>query len=358
MSFTEFLNAKVRKCILPDRTVSESDEERASTIIFAQKDVAAPSDDYNSSPHSGNLPRAKRARGTFHLKYGYVADDEAAPDDVSNGLFTEADLKEWNSIIDNKVFGPVISRDNLPPDSKPCRTRFRRTWKLGVRADERKAKSRFLVCETNDPRDVEITTEMPSAWIRRMAVVGGLSKGWSSATIDVKTAFLLVPLPKEHGEIFVKLPNSLPDEIQELGFKPNEIRKLNKSLYGLKEAPRLFNEFLVKTLAPLGWTPIVSGVFEKVKMIQRTDGSHTKKRIGYLIAYVDDLLCLSKDPLRDLEEVSGLLKCSDLLKVDGTAQRHVGMQITATEKSFFFDINGYIKDIPDFESEIDALGHE
>lgn len=286
-------------------------------------------------------PRCARAagKGSFHLKYGYVAADEALPEEVSAGVFNAADLKEWTSIIDNQVLLPAC---DLPEGAKACRTRFRRTYKLTVHS-ERVPKSRFLVCETNDPRQVEITTEMPNAWIRRMVVIAGLSRGWSAATIDVKTAFLLVPLPPEHGDIYVKLPSHLPEVITQLGFTPGAIHKLQKSLYGLKEAPRLFNEFLAEQLAPLGWDRIVGGVY------RRPDNS------GYLVAYVDDLLVLSENPIADLEKVATLLKCSDLLPVDTKAQRHVGMEITATPTSFFFDCNAYIAGIPAFEEDINAL---
>lgn len=73
------------------------------------------------------------------------------------------------------------------------------------------------------------------------------------------------------------------------------------------------------------------------------------------MAYVDDVLCFSPHPEKDLEQIARLLKCSDLLPVNHVPQRHVGMEITATTESFFFDVNGYIRSIPDYESQINAL---
>lgn len=327
--------------------ISRNEDQGVKAIIFAKF----------KGEHAVDL-KCKRTHGTFHLKYGYVAEDEAPLNDVLSGRFNEADLKEFQSIIDNGVFGPAVT---LKPGVKACRTRFRRTYKLAIRVnDPPKPKCRFLVCETNDTRDVEITTEMPSSWIRRLVVTKGLSDGFKSATIDVKTAFLLVPLPPEHGDIYVKLPDHLPECILSLpgNFRPGQIRKLNKSLYGLKEAPRLFNEFLANKLSGLGWNVIVSGVFEKIKKEKQKDGSFLDVRVAYLIAYVDDLLCMSRDPKSDLEEVASILQCADLLEVNSVSQRHVGLQITATATSFFFDINSYIKDMPDYEKEIDQLGDE
>lgn len=42
--------------------------------------------------------------------------------------------------------------------------------------------------------------------------------------------------------------------------------------------------------------------------------------------------------------------------MDSTPQRHVGIDITAHDGSLYFDVNGYIAGIPDFESDIDMLG--
>lgn len=81
-------------------------------------------------------------------------------------------------------------------------------------------------------------------------------------------------------------------------------------------------------------------------------------RSGFLCAYVDDVLCMSDDPVRDLTDLSKVLKCSDLLKVDETAQRHVGLEITATKDTFYFDVNNYVANIPDYDGDINQLGPE
>jgi hypothetical protein len=284
--------------------------------------------------------RRIQRKGTFDLKFGYFAEDEAPIEAVKNGEFNAADLKEWQSIIDNNVLGPVTI-DTL--GQKPCKTRFRRIVKTTAR-NEKVNKSRFLVCETHDPREVETATEMPGAWTRKMLTVLGLSRGWKPATIDIKTAFLLVKLPDDQPPIYIKLPH-LPKVIEDLGYRSGSVHKLNRSLYGLKEAPRLFNNFLAEKLDSLGWEKITGGIFK------RKDG-----RDGYLSAYVDDVMCFSPDPIADLNEIASVLKCSDLLPVDHQPQRHVGIEISMDEGVFFFDINNYIKEIPDFESDINALG--
>lgn len=179
------------------------------------------------------VPPARKTTGNYHHGIGYVAADEAPVEDVQNGLFEDADNREFLSILENCTF----AEGEIPAGAKPIRCRWRRTWK-GLAGGGRKAKSRLLVCATNDPRDVDTFTEMPSAWVRRLAMAYGLSNKWTGATIDVQTAFLLVPLPENHGEIFIRLPPTLPPAALSSGYRPLQVCKLRKTLYGLKEAPR------------------------------------------------------------------------------------------------------------------------
>lgn len=187
----------------------------------------------------------RRPPGTFHPEVGYLAHDEADAEEIRSGLFAAADEKEWTSIHDNGV----MVEQELPKGSHAIRCRWRRTWKE-LPGGGRKAKSRFLVCATNDPRDVETSTHMPSPAVRRSLIVYGLSRGWTAATIDIQTAFLLVPLPKEHGDVYVRLPPYMPECATSLGYKSGGVYKLQKSLYGLKESPLLFNQYLEKVLTP------------------------------------------------------------------------------------------------------------
>lgn len=277
--------------------------------------------------------------GKFHPDVGYIGPDEAPYDDVKEGLFEAADIKEFLSIHENATF----VKESPSPDDTVIRTRFRRVWKP-LPGQTRKAKSRLLVCANNDPRCVDTATELPQGWIRRSGITFGLSQGWTAATIDVQTAFLLVTLPEDHGKIFVRLPKHLPKEIIDLGYVPGEVYRLQKSLYGLKEAPRLFNEYLAEKVLKLGWKAVAPGIFMR-------EG-------GIMMAYVDDIMVMSNNPTKDLEEVSREIKCSDLLPVGSEPQRHVGYEIYSTEGRIMMDINPYLQSLKQFPPLIDDLGGE
>lgn len=133
----------------------------------------------------------RKRNGRYHPQIGYIAEDEADPQYILDGSFKEADLKEWRSIIDNCV----LSKADEQYREYSIRTRFRRTFKDVIDANGnavKQPKSRFLVCAYNDNRPVETATYVPSAHSRRLATAYGLFRGWRGATIDVKTAFLLV----------------------------------------------------------------------------------------------------------------------------------------------------------------------
>lgn len=279
-------------------------------------------------------------KGSFHTKFGYIADDEAPASDIEQGIFDSADVNEWQSIIDNGVLGPKVPE---APGVVPRRTRFRRTYKLTAQ-NETKPKSRFLVCEPGKGFNPDFSTDVPQGWLRKMTIIAGLSKGWNAATIDVKTAFLLVPLPEDMDPIYIKLPRHLPEPIKALGYTEGSIHQLNKSLYGLQESPKLFNDFLASILESRGWTKLVHGVFVK--------DDHS----AYIIAYVDDILCIAGDPEEHLKDIASILKCTEPIPVNTTSQRHIGQEITMIDRSFFFDVNGYIDAIPEFEEEINNLG--
>lgn len=172
----------------------------------------------------------KKSSGRYHPDIGYIADDEAEPEAILNGEFKDADLKEWNSIIDNCV----LEEAEETYRQLAIRTRFRRTYKNII--DSRgcvvkQPKTRFLVCAFNDNRPVDTTTHVPSAQSRRIATAFGLFRGWRAATIDIKTAFLLVHLSSEEP-IYITLPQRLPQYIEDLGYKPHGVYRLRRALYG------------------------------------------------------------------------------------------------------------------------------
>lgn len=63
--------------------------------------------------------------------------------------------------------------------------------------------------------------------------------------VDIKTAYLYDEI---HEDIYMKQPDGYADEDQ-----PNLVCKLNKSLYGLKQSARAWNEMINELLVSNGF---------------------------------------------------------------------------------------------------------
>lgn len=160
--------------------------------------------------------------------------------------------------------------------------------------------------------------------------------GWKAATIDVKTAFLLVPI---ETSIHVRLPDKLPKTAMDGGFVPQGIYKLRKALYGLKEAPRLFEIYLTQKLNGLGYSRIDDGVHFREDPIP-----------AYLVTYVDDVMCWSPDPLACLEEIKGLIPCAEIQEIGRGAVRYIGEDILSPEDGVIITtMTTYMKSLPPME---------
>lgn len=280
--------------------------------------------------------RVLRANGHYLTGYGYIANDEAKPADVQAGLFKDADHKEWSCIIENGVLGNRV--DDVPAGTRVIRTRLRRIFKADGRA-----KTRFVVCATHDNRDVPTTTHLPLQYARRVCHLFGLCQGWKAATVDVQTAFLLVPLEED---VYVRLPNLIPDVGLASGHKPSGVYKLKKALYGLKESPRLFQKFLDNKLKSLNFNKLDDGVFG------RFQGTHP----ALVITYVDDILCWSANPEDVLNELRSTLPCAEINNIGSTPTRYVGEDIVAHDLGMVaISMSSFIKDIPSVEEYLEKL---
>lgn len=92
--------------------------------------------------------------------------------------------------------------------------------------------------------------------------------------MDVKTAFLHGDLKEE---VFVSQPQGYEIKGQE-----NKVYKLRKALYGLRQAPRAWNEKLNKVLGSLGFVKCS----KEPALYRRTEKEH----VLLVAVYVDDLL--------------------------------------------------------------------
>ena len=204
--------------------------------------------------------------------------------------------KEMRSMRDFDVFDEVdtktLSEETL---SKAISTRW-----VKVRKSDGKVRCRIVVRgytqEVND-RD-EVFASTPSLTTLKLLLTLTSAFGWFVTTGDVSTAFLHAPMDTD---IFVIPP---------LEFYPEGgvLWKLKRALYGLRNAPKLWQEHFAACMK--------KNCFERMK----SDPNlyvHKEKRL-YVLAYVDDLMFFGSKP--DVELCVQQLQKDLLLKLTGTLE--------------------------------------
>ena len=133
--------------------------------------------------------------------------------------------------------------------------------------------------------------------------------------LDVKTAFLHGDLDEE---IYLRQPEGFIDSN-----RPDYVCKLNKSLYGLKQSPRLWYKRFDKFMLSQGY----SRSFKDQCVYFKRCG----KDMIYLLLYVDDMLIASQSMVKVSELKAELSKEFDMKDL-GKAQRILGMEIFRDRK--------------------------
>ncbi|CAI7899831.1 unnamed protein product [Closterium sp. NIES-54] len=140
--------------------------------------------------------------------------------------------------------------------------------------------------------------------------------------IDVANAFIYAPVD---AEIFVELPHGSHGE-------PNQVCQLQKSLYGIKQAPRLWQQYLQTRLTRIGFRqlPHDQGMY---RLTKGTD-------YILLIVYVDDLLNIgSTNNVTTWFE--GELHKDLTLTVSSTVTQYLGLNIQEEEDAIYLNATKY-----------------
>jgi hypothetical protein len=130
--------------------------------------------------------------------------------------------------------------------------------------------------------------------------------------MDVKTAFL-------NGDLEEDIYMQQPEGFVAPGQQSKLVCKLNKSLYGLKQAGRSWYKKIDGVLIELGFTPLHS---DNCVYVQRKE----QQPVIYLLLYVDDLILICKEVSR-LELVKKELMRHFDMKDMGEAHFILGLQI-------------------------------
>ncbi len=238
---------------------------------------------------------------------------------------------EIKSILDNKVW----SKTELPQDRSPvgCKWIFRIKRKSDGSPDRFKARlvaqgfsqvPGFDYNETFAPVAKFPTVRLMLSW--------AAANDWEIHQMDVKCAFLNGDLDEE---VYMQQPEGFIAKGEE-----RLVLKLHKSLYGLKQSPRAWNQKLDKALHAMGFK---RSMHEACLYFKQGEGGEI-----FLIIYVDDIIIMAsnlelintcKDKLHEQFQMSDM----------GEAEFYLGIQIKRNRgaKQLTLHQGRYIGDILD-----------
>ena len=257
-------------------------------------------------------------------------------DDFIQGMANEiAELENHDTweVIKRSEIKPVTDDNGKEriPSIIPLTWAFKiKRWPTGIL---RKIKAR--ICVRGDLQHFNIdpleTYAPVASWSSiRMLTILSLQQNWVTKQIDFSNAFVQAPLNKD---VYVALPAMFEDTS---GIDPKELcLKLKKSLYGMKEAPKLWGDFLSKALDRASFHPANEDL-----------GVYYGRGMA-IVVYVDDVLFFGPDE-SEMERVIQELQTDGFeLKRekngDDTAYSFLGIELQQTEGEIKLTQHGLIK---------------
>lgn len=207
---------------------------------------------------------------------------------------------------------------------------------MNLKRDENGFPARFegrLVAMGNFQSDqlglVEVYSPVTCIEAVRIILEIAYARGWKPHHIHIKGAFLYAML-SESDDIWIKLP-----DIDGVSSANGQIVKLRKSLYGLRQAPKLWYQHLSSFLKKYG--------FRRSRINDCLFLKDTANGEVYLLVYVDDILLFGE--LEDLNEVKSLFKANFTTTDLGVFRYFLGIKIEYTNTGIFLSQRPFIEKI-------------
>ena len=203
--------------------------------------------------------------------------------------FEKAKQSEVNNWLQTGTVSKVL-RDQLSPE-QILRCRWIHVWKpiedpkeQQKHGKSRKAKSRLVVLGYMDPELETIPRDSPAPNRQSRMLILQLiaSLEWTLKSFDIKAAFLQ-GRTQENRTIAIE---PVPELIKAMNLKEREVCRLEKSAYGLIDAPYLWFKELDRVLRQLSFIP---SPFDPCVYLLYKEGSDRPS--GVIGMHVDDGLC-------------------------------------------------------------------
>ena len=231
---------------------------------------------------------------------------------------------ELKSVKDQGVY---VFVEKLPPGVKALNCLWVFKVKCGPDGKVTRFKARITVDGKSQIYGIDFhETFAPVAFATtiRLLFAIALSLGLTFRQFDIKCAFLSATLP-ENERVYMRAPP---------GFGKRGYWHLRKSLYGLRQSPRLFNQHLHASLTKIGFTACT---FDPCLY-------HHTECGAYLVIVVDDMILASPSDAFTANFAAEMRKVYDIKDL-GIPEYVIGVRISVTPTAIKFTQDRYIEDM-------------
>jgi hypothetical protein len=251
----------------------------------------------------------------------FVSNITTTPDPTTFAEATSSDdAEEWQaaindelkSIDDNKTWS-IIPKKEIPPDRRPigCKWVFKK--KFNTQGEVERYKARLVAKGYAQQLGVdygEIFAPVAKFTSIRVILAIGANLNMEIHQMDVKTAFLNGDLTEE---IYMDVPEGLVQATED------GVCKLNKTLYGLKQSPRMWNQKIDEYLRQQKFSRLNSDHSIYLRSVNES-------KPDIVALYVDDLILMTNnnERMKNLkDELSKKFKMTDC----GELHHFLGMRV-------------------------------
>ncbi|CAL5381095.1 unnamed protein product [Camellia sinensis] len=290
--------------------------------------------DLSSGTTIGN---AKEYEGIYYFEEAKVRDQCQSVICNSVSIPKNSDLMLWHSreavieeirALETNGTWEVMK---LPRGKRPVGCKWVFTIKYRADGTVERNKARLVAKGFTQIYGIDYTeTFAPVAKLNTIRVLLSLAANldWPLQQLDIKNAFL-------NGELEEEVYMTLPPGFSKKG-EENEVCKLKKSLYGLKQSPKAWFDRFTKVIKGEGYC---QGQSDHTMFFKHKNGKKT-----ILIVYVDDII-LTGDDIEEMRKLKTVLATEFEVKDLGQMRYFLGMEVARSKKGISVSQRKYTLDL-------------
>ena len=213
-----------------------------------------------------------------------------------------------------------------------------------------KRKARIVACGNFEAAtDEQVFASGTTVEVLRLSLTSCAQRRWSAGAADIRTAFLLAPVPT--GVNHAVYPPAILQTLEITS--EGEVWQICKALYGFRESPRYWCDYRNQVLQAFEFAyqgetyKLRQGRLESnLWIVYRKDQPESSLE-GYVLVYVDDLLFMAPQSLATAlhKALAEMWEISNLEFASKEPLRFLGVEIGACEGGFWLCQSSYIDEL-------------